>query len=138
MRDIDVTGLVFCELATLGVRVAIDDFGTGQASFQYLQRFPFDVMKIDRCFVSGLDTDCHQGYLVEAILKLAARLGIEAVAEGVETADEANALRELGCELAQGFFIARPGSLEAITVPKEHDGVAAPASQSPGRTTVTT
>jgi EAL domain-containing protein (putative c-di-GMP-specific phosphodiesterase class I) len=91
-------------LRALGVRVAIDDFGTGYSSFTYLKQFPVDVLKIDRSFVSRLTIDEDDRAIVASLVSLAAAVGIEAVAEGVETVEQADALRALGCPLAQGFL----------------------------------
>jgi EAL domain-containing protein (putative c-di-GMP-specific phosphodiesterase class I) len=88
----------------LGVRVAIDDFGTGYSSLSNLRQFPVDTIKIDRSFVSGMTTDTDDLAVVASIVSLAAAVGVEAVAEGVETEDQADALRRLGCPLAQGFL----------------------------------
>jgi diguanylate cyclase (GGDEF)-like protein/PAS domain S-box-containing protein len=88
----------------LGVRIAIDDFGTGYSSLSYLRQFPVDTIKIDRSFVSGMTTDTDDLAVVASIVSLAAAVGVQAVAEGVETEDQADALRRLGCPLAQGFL----------------------------------
>ena len=88
----------------LGVRVAIDDFGTGYSSLSYLRQFPVDTLKIDRSFVSGMTSDADDLAIVASIVSLAAAVGVQAVAEGVETEDQAEALRRLGCPLAQGFL----------------------------------
>lgn len=88
----------------LGVRVAIDDFGTGYSSLSYLRQFPVDTIKIDRSFVSGMTTDADDLAVVASIVSLAAAVGVQAVAEGVETEEQADALRRLGCPLAQGFL----------------------------------
>jgi len=93
------------ELDALGVRLHIDDFGTGYSSLGYLHRFPVDALKIDRTFVGQMAADGDA--LVRTILTLARNLGIQAVAEGVETAAQMRALRGLGCELAQGHHFGR-------------------------------
>ena len=103
------------KLRDWGVRVSIDDFGTGYSSLSYLRRLPLDILKIDRSFIDGLDHISHQSAIVEAILVMCARLGIEPVAEGVEHAAEAAELRRLHCGLAQGFYFARPAAPERIT-----------------------
>jgi EAL domain-containing protein (putative c-di-GMP-specific phosphodiesterase class I) len=89
------------------VRIAIDDFGTGYSSLSYLGQLPVDVLKIDRSFTKGLDEGDDRN-LVPAILELAGTLGLTTVAEGVETPEQGVRLVELGCELAQGFYFARP------------------------------
>lgn len=95
-------------LKDLGVRLALDDFGTGYSSLSYLQRFPIDVVKIDKSFVDGLVTDAGDAKLVEAIVNLSQALALQTVAEGVETDEQRARLVELGCILAQGFLFARP------------------------------
>ncbi len=98
-----------------GVHVALDDFGTGYSSLSYLQRFPVDSLKIDRSFVTGLGTNPGDTIIVEAIIGLAKTLGLATVAEGVETAEQRDELRALGCTFGQGYLFARPlapGDLE--------------------------
>jgi diguanylate cyclase (GGDEF)-like protein len=96
------------ELRELGVRIAIDDFGTGYSSLAYLRHLPVDVVKLDRAFIQGDDRPGQDWTLTRAILTLSEGLGLRAVAEGVETAEQAEQLRRLGCPLAQGFYFARP------------------------------
>ena len=117
MTDTEVTIEKLHALKGLGVRLAIDDFGTGYSSLSYLQRFPVDLLKIDRAFVSTLaddDTTGDNGSLAATIVSLAKTLRLRAVAEGVETAEQADALAELGCELAQGYYFARPSDAETV------------------------
>jgi diguanylate cyclase (GGDEF)-like protein/PAS domain S-box-containing protein len=95
-------------LRGLGLRIAVDDFGTGYSSLSYLQRFPVDVLKIDRSFVSGMPADSGSNAIVSGIIRLAHGLGLQTVAEGVETSEQLAALHELGCDIAQGYFWARP------------------------------
>ncbi|MDQ1709108.1 MAG: hypothetical protein QOG49_493 [Frankiaceae bacterium] len=92
----------------LGVRLALDDFGTGYSSLTYLRRFPVDVVKIDRTFVSGLGTDAADDAIVDSVVGLAQSLGLAAVAEGVETREQAEALQAMGCRFAQGYLYAKP------------------------------
>ncbi|WP_225753800.1 bifunctional diguanylate cyclase/phosphodiesterase [Actinotalea sp. Marseille-Q4924] len=91
-----------------GSRLAIDDFGTGYASLAYLKRFPVSVVKIDRSFVEGLDRPGEDTAIVEAVIGLARTLGLQVVAEGVETAGQLTTLRRLGCTRVQGFHLGRP------------------------------
>ncbi len=93
--------------------LAIDDFGTGYSGLKLLYEFPPDLIKIDRFFVSSIAKDHKRRLFVENAVHLAHTLGIQVVAEGVETADELNACRDIGCDLAQGFFIARPTTLDS-------------------------
>lgn len=95
-------------LRGLGVGIEIDDFGTGYSSISYLRRLPVDRVKVDRSLISGLGTDPSQPALVAAVLQLVRACGLEAVWEGVETAEQADILRELGCLSAQGYFFSRP------------------------------
>ncbi len=95
-------------LKDLGVQLAIDDFGTGYSSLAYLRNFPVDYLKIDRKFVTRLGQRPNDKILISSILAMAGALGLCAVAEGVETAGEAEELRALGCELAQGYHFSKP------------------------------
>jgi diguanylate cyclase (GGDEF)-like protein/PAS domain S-box-containing protein len=95
------------DLKELGVQIAIDDFGTGYSSLNYLQRVPFDVLKIDRAFVSALREGHAEATLVRTIMDLARTLGRTAIAEGVELPIEVDGLRRLGCEYGQGFLFGR-------------------------------
>jgi len=107
MKDAVAAHQVLQALKSLGVALAIDDFGTGYSSLGYLQRFPLDILKVDKSFVDGLGHD--QGTeIVAAVVNLAHALGLEVVAEGVETPRQLEALRELGCDLAQGYLFSRP------------------------------
>jgi diguanylate cyclase (GGDEF)-like protein len=96
------------ELRGMGVRISMDDFGTGHSSLSYLQRFPFDKIKIDRAFVSGLPFDKQARSIVRAVATLAEDLGIVTVAEGVETEDQLKVLRSYGVTQAQGFYFSPP------------------------------
>jgi len=108
MEDVDYFARTLNSLKTLGVRLAIDDFGTGYSSLSYLKRFPVDAVKVDRAFVDGLGTELHDSALVAAIIAMADALGLAVTAEGVETQDQLASLRNLQCQQAQGFFLARP------------------------------
>lgn len=102
------------ELAALGLRLAIDDFGTGYSSLTYLKRFDVDALKIDRSFVQDMLDDRDDAQIVRAVLGLASGLGIESVAEGVELAAQRAQLRSQGCDLIQGYLIARPMPLPEL------------------------
>ena len=102
-------------LKGLGVRLAIDDFGTGYSSLSYLHRFPIDILKIDRSFVSRLATEGDGPELARAVVGLGETLGIDTVAEGIEDELQAAALLELGCVAGQGFLFAKPGSLDQLS-----------------------
>jgi diguanylate cyclase (GGDEF)-like protein len=96
------------EIRELGVEVGLDDFGTGYASLTHLRRLPLSFVKIDQTFVQGLGTDRGDERIVAAVVDLAANLGMRSIAEGVETQDQLDHLRDLGCDQAQGYFFARP------------------------------
>jgi EAL domain-containing protein (putative c-di-GMP-specific phosphodiesterase class I) len=102
------------ELRRLGVRVVIDNFGTGYASLSYLKSLPVDGLKIDRAFVEDLPADRGNAAIVQAITTMAAKLGLQAMAEGVETAAELRGLRSLDCHLVQGSLISGPLPFEQL------------------------
>jgi len=105
---------VLSELKALGVRLDIDDFGTGYSSLSRLQHFPVDRLKIDRSFISRMDTDVETCEIVRIIIMLAHGFGLNVVAEGVETQVQANILKEFDCELAQGYLYSRPVPSDTI------------------------
>ncbi len=113
------------ELRAMGISMALDDFGTGYSSLTFLQHFPIDIVKIDKSFVSTLD-DPFAPSLAPAVLELAQNLGLTTVAEGVETARQLERLRELGCDLVQGFFLHRPYAVDALYRCLAADEMAAP------------
>ena len=102
------------EVKALGVQVAIDDFGTGYASLSYLQRIPVDVLKVDKSFVAALGDGGQGRALLQAILGVGRALSLAVVAEGIAEPTQLSTLEEIGCELAQGFFMGRPCGAEAI------------------------
>jgi predicted signal transduction protein with EAL and GGDEF domain len=108
MRDIDGAIARLSMLDGLSVQLAVDDFGTGYSSLAYLRRLPISVLKVDKSFVSRLALDPKDGAIVRSVVTLAHDLGMTAVAEGVETGDQLRKLRELGCELGQGYLFSRP------------------------------
>jgi diguanylate cyclase (GGDEF)-like protein len=105
------------QLRSLGVKIAIDDFGTGYSSLAYLQRLPFDCLKVDQSFVRNLSKSEQDAAIVTAVLRMAEGLGVSAVAEGVETEAEAQRLRELGCLRAQGYHYGKPQEIDAWLPP---------------------
>jgi diguanylate cyclase (GGDEF)-like protein/PAS domain S-box-containing protein len=115
MEDVESTSGALTELKSLGVSLTVDDFGTGYSSLAYLKRFPVDELKIDRDFVGGLITDQEDSAIVAAIINLAHTLGLVAVAEGVETAEQLERLRELGCDIGQGYYFGRPLPPDALS-----------------------
>ena len=108
MEDAKHTRQLFGELRALGVSVAIDDFGTGYSSLSYLKNLPFSKLKIDREFVTEVHQRRDSHAICTALVELARGLDILVLAEGVETREEADTLRALGCSMFQGFFFARP------------------------------
>lgn len=101
------------QLKNLGFKLAIDDFGTGYSSLNYLRRFPIDTLKIDRTFVNDIGTESGNG-IVNAIVSMAQALGLDLVAEGVETAEQAAYLRERGCYSLQGYLISKPVPIQEL------------------------
>jgi EAL domain-containing protein (putative c-di-GMP-specific phosphodiesterase class I) len=106
--DADATLEVLNDLKRLGVKLAIDDFGTGFSSLSYLHRFPVDVVKVDRTFVTDVRADGDGSPVAAAVMHMARALGLVTAAEGVEDTAQLDGLRVLGCDLAQGFLFARP------------------------------
>ncbi len=114
MADAEKSAGVLNQLKALGVGLDIDDFGTGYSSLSRLQKFPVDTLKIDRAFVSHMDSDDETQEIVRVIVMLAHNLGLKVVAEGVETQAQLNLLREIGCERAQGYLFSKPVDHQAI------------------------
>ena len=105
---------VLTRLSELGVRIAIDDFGSGYTSLGYLKRLPIDVLKIDKSFILGMGADESDAVIVRSAIDLGHNLGLEVVAEGVETDTIWDDLAGLGCDVAQGFYLARPMPSESL------------------------
>ncbi|MCW2539277.1 MAG: hypothetical protein JWN95_1002 [Frankiales bacterium] len=114
VSDSDRALVVLQDLRRIGVRLALDDFGTGYSSLSYLLRFPIDIIKIDRSFITDLGQDRISHEIVSAIIRLSHGLGMSVTAEGVETAEQLQLLTELGCDSCQGYFFARPMSDAAV------------------------
>ena len=104
-------------LSEIGVRLVLDDFGTGYSSLAYLNRFPFDALKIDRSFVDGLGVEQERTAIVEAVIGMARALSLDAIAEGVENEAQLSELRRLGCDYAQGHLFSRPLAPQKVTSP---------------------
>jgi EAL domain-containing protein (putative c-di-GMP-specific phosphodiesterase class I) len=102
------------QLKALGVRLSIDDFGTAHSSISFVKSFAVDAVKIDRSFVAGLGRNVEDDAIVQAVIGLAHALGLETVAEGVETDEQLGTLRGLGCDSAQGYYFTHPGSADAV------------------------
>lgn len=115
MREPEKAASVLSELKSLGVRLSVDDFGTGYSSLSRLQQFPVDSLKIDRAFISHMDTDTESHKIVQVIITLAQILGLVTVAEGTETEEHVNQLKALDCGFAQGYYFSKPADNQAIT-----------------------
>jgi diguanylate cyclase len=114
IEDLQRASKTMTEVHHMGITCAIDDFGVGFSSFNYLRHLPVRTLKIDKDFVREVDSNQRDKDIVSAIIRLAHALGMTVVAEGVETEDQLHALRSLGCDLIQGYLIARPNSFEAL------------------------
>ncbi len=101
-------------LKACGIKLAIDDFGTGYSSLSYLKRFPVDVLKIDRAFVNECDSNPEDAAICSAIITVGKSIGVQTVAEGVESRQQLDFLRQQGCDLYQGFYFRRPHPAAAI------------------------
>lgn len=112
MQDIDRTIRILGEIRSLGVCVSMDDFGTGYSSLSALQQLPVDILKIDRSLISDISFNTTSYNIVKAIVEMANALGLEVLAEGIETGEQSEILRNLGCHIAQGYFYSKPLSAE--------------------------
>ena len=107
---------ILSRLSKMGVRLSIDDFGTGYSSLAYLQELPVDAIKIDKSFVMSMESDPGNATIVQSTVDLGHNLGLEVVAEGVESAEVYNNLADLGCDYAQGYFLSKPLSPDKATL----------------------
>jgi diguanylate cyclase (GGDEF)-like protein len=114
MEDADAAIATLRGFKDRGLRMSIDDFGTGYSSLQYLKRLPIDALKVDRTFVRGIVADSEDHAIAQAVVALAHTLGLSAVAEGVETAEQLAEVRMIGCDGAQGFLFSRPVPPDAV------------------------
>ena len=112
--DTDSTLVMLRELKQIGVRIAVDDFGTGYSSLSYVGRLPIDELKIDRAFISSLGSGSKEAALAASVIQLGGKLDLVTVAEGIEEKDQLERLQALGCDLAQGFLLARPMTVDAF------------------------
>jgi EAL domain-containing protein (putative c-di-GMP-specific phosphodiesterase class I) len=108
MSDVTPAVDLLHRMKALGVKLSIDDFGTGYSSLSYLSRFPIDVLKIDRSFVADITHDANDAAIVASIIALAHNLRLSVIAEGVETAEQLDYLRQQGCDQMQGYYFSRP------------------------------
>ena len=113
LTDVGAVTVALRELRSLGVHLSVDDFGTGYSSLTYLKKFPVEAIKIDRSFVNGLGIEVDDSSIVEAVAHLGHSLGLQVVAEGVETPLQLTQLRELGADQGQGYLFARPFAADA-------------------------
>jgi EAL domain-containing protein (putative c-di-GMP-specific phosphodiesterase class I) len=114
IKALDGNTAALDELKRLGVHISIDDFGTGYSSLSYLKRLPADALKLDRSFVGALGEEVEDTAIVQMIVDLAHTFGMEVIAEGVESQEQAAQLKEMGCDQGQGFYFAEPLSPEAV------------------------
>ena len=129
MADPVAAAAALAQIRDLGVRVALDDFGSGYSSLSHLRRFPIDIVKIDKSFVDDVAADDVKSAIARSIIELGRAMHIQTVAEGIEAGEQAERLLDLGCELGQGFFFARP---QAPEMWRELLGEAAPSGLRPG------
>lgn len=121
LADVKAATVALRELRSLGLHLSVDDFGTGYSSLTYLKRFPVEAIKIDRSFVAGLGIESEDSTIVEAVVRLGQSLGLNVVAEGIESPLQLARLRELGCDRGQGYLFGRPRPAELIE--RERAGV---------------
>ena len=114
LQQLDVARTTLATIRDLGVRIALDDFGTGYASFDYLMRLPLDIVKLDASFIARLATDPQDRAIVESMVALSRRLGLQVVAEGVEDEAQRAVLVTLGCDIVQGYDLGRPGDERSL------------------------
>ncbi|MDQ1835002.1 bifunctional diguanylate cyclase/phosphodiesterase [Massilia scottii] len=128
MSDVTLAVELLHSMKSLGVNLSIDDFGTGYSSLSYLSRFPIDVLKIDRSFVSDITRDANDAAIVASIIALAHNLKLSVIAEGVETAEQLDYLRRHGCDEMQGYFFSRPLAAHAFEALLRERASLAPAA----------
>ena len=124
MHDTEVTRHRLAQLRELGLSLAVDDFGTGYSSLQYVQRFPIDIIKIDRSFVTGLGTNPGDGAVVQSMIELSQRLGVHTVAEGIDRPEQVTLLQSLGADLGQGYLFSEPvpaDQIDALLASSPHE-----------------
>ena len=115
MQDWKSTAEILRALKGLGVRIALDDFGTGYSSLSYMKRFPIDALKIDQSFVRDMTTDSDDASIVSAVIDMGRSLNMRVVAEGIQTRDQLQFLKDRHCPEGQGFYFAPPVPAEQLT-----------------------
>jgi len=123
LEDNDNTGRFIEELSVKGIRFALDDFGTGYSSLGYINKFPFKKIKVDRSFVSGPNVGRKSDAIIRAVAEMGSTLEMEIVAEGLETIEQVQAVKEAGCTLGQGYYFSRavPDHLAAMLLAQERE-----------------
>ncbi len=123
LEDNDNTGRFIEELSAKGIRFALDDFGTGYSSLGYINKFPFKKIKVDRSFVSGPNVGRKSDAIIRAVAEMGSTLEMEIVAEGLETIEQVQAVKEAGCTLGQGYYFSRavPDHLAAMLLAQERE-----------------
>lgn len=112
--DVEKATQILYQLKDLGVEISIDDFGTGYSSLQYLQKFPIDYLKIDKSFIQNIGENMDDCSIASTIIVMAHNLGLKVIAEGVETEEQVNILKEMNCEKAQGYYYSKPLPLNEL------------------------
>ena len=113
MKDVDRTINLFNEFKKMGISISIDDFGTGYSSLSYLKEFPIDRLKIDQSFISNITNEnSSDAEIANLVIDLGHKLGLEVIAEGVETKEQINFLKKYACDQIQGFVLSKPVSIE--------------------------
>jgi diguanylate cyclase len=136
MEDAELAIGTLRALKERGIKVAVDDFGTGYSSLAYLKRFSIDVLKIDRSFINDIAVDADSAAIVSAIAVLAKSLKLDVVAEGVETSEQLEIVRDIGCDRMQGYFFSRPldiGALQNLVAERHPNPVGVPRGGAPVR-----
>lgn len=121
LNDMDHAIDILNQLRDLGVGISLDDFGTGFSSLNYLRKLPIDVLKIDRSFICNMFEDQKNQAIVKTIIELGHHMSLKVIAEGIETTEEAEFLRDNGCHIGQGYLFARPAPIETLLSPTEAD-----------------
>ena len=135
MREPEEAVKLLRKLRAIGVRLTIDDFGTGYSSLAYLKRLPIECVKIDASFVRGIPVDANDVAITETIIAMSRSLGLEVVAEGVETSDQRNFLERRGCDEMQGYYFSKPLPVEEMTAYlREQEAASEPHGLQPAST----
>jgi len=122
-------------MKNLGIQICLDDFGTGHSSLSRLQRYPVDILKIDRSFVAHMDTDSSAQAIVRLIIDFAHKVNLRVIAEGIETAAHVDHLKNAHCEFGQGYFFSRAVDAEAVDrlLAADHGAIAGAPDRAKGR-----